>query len=549
MALVRASTQHLEGLEVSSPELLRAAPARLLLRRLGSIFSVSEGSADTFDMSQPVELIDAFLSHSWKSKGWLKTVALMYRVNLVRAVVVGLVVHALVHGLDHAGLTFLIPPVTPGYMFDGEQLLPYRWQLHYVPACLAFLVMLLFGQEVPFLPQTTCFLDKCCIHQTDNEKKMAGIRQLGGFLHRSKQMVILWQPEYFTRLWCVYEVAAFHFLNPHLHGLLHIVPLKLPLFTVTIFIFHLVASISLTILSPLLLFSSWHAPWVAETIPGRFQYVYLCAVLTCMMFFGLYLVPSFFFWKFCKWHMEDRRLLLDQLQNFSMDQTECFMESDRLLVEGKIQMWFGSTSEFERYVREELYDIVHLQLDRHGPMRYRMSVVGALPHFFISSTLGIHALEDGQWNMFWHLLLVMVVIVFCADAIALNLSLRLADTSFGDGVGIHKLTGPASMAFCFAFINGVACGMLTPAIHIGPAIGVALFFVLVTFLLYGGRERSSHIRRRLSRRLSGDSEKSEEEAKSSERDEEKVERGEKAEEREGDEPVFLDHDENAWYTI
>ena len=39
--------------------------------------------------------------------------------------------------------------------------------------------------------------------------KQEGIRSLGLFLRRSRKMFILWSPEYFTRLWCCFEVAAF----------------------------------------------------------------------------------------------------------------------------------------------------------------------------------------------------------------------------------------------------------------------------------------------------------------------------------------------------
>ena len=54
------------------------------------------------------------------------------------------------------------------------------------------------------------FLDKICIDQEDEARKSAGIASLGAFLASSNNFVVLFSPEYFTRLWCCYELAAFY---------------------------------------------------------------------------------------------------------------------------------------------------------------------------------------------------------------------------------------------------------------------------------------------------------------------------------------------------
>jgi len=57
-------------------------------------------------------------------------------------------------------------------------------------------------------PSDLVFLDKVCIHQTDPDKKQKGIDGLGGFLKKSKTVLVLWDASYFTRLWCTLEMAA-----------------------------------------------------------------------------------------------------------------------------------------------------------------------------------------------------------------------------------------------------------------------------------------------------------------------------------------------------
>ena len=64
------------------------------------------------------------------------------------------------------------------------------------------------------LCRRTYFVDGSCINQVDPEKKLLGIRSIGGFLSLSSQFIVLWDEQYFTRLWCVYELAVFRALNP-----------------------------------------------------------------------------------------------------------------------------------------------------------------------------------------------------------------------------------------------------------------------------------------------------------------------------------------------
>merc|ERR1719464_310770 len=52
------------------------------------------------------------------------------------------------------------------------------------------------------------FVDKFCIDQQNADRKIAAIHRLGGLLHHSRRLVILWTPQYFERLWCTFEIAS-----------------------------------------------------------------------------------------------------------------------------------------------------------------------------------------------------------------------------------------------------------------------------------------------------------------------------------------------------
>ena len=58
-------------------------------------------------------------------------------------------------------------------------------------------------------PQSRVFLDRICISQTDVALKTQAIFSLAGLLKKSDSMLILWDPSWTERLWCLFELAAF----------------------------------------------------------------------------------------------------------------------------------------------------------------------------------------------------------------------------------------------------------------------------------------------------------------------------------------------------
>jgi len=392
----------------------------------------------------------------------------------------------LMYGLELAGVGLPIPCVAPSYVVGGTSINQLRIDVHFVPPCFIFMLAIVFGQEVPGLPQTTCFLDKCCIHQTDPDLKMQGIQQLGGFLRSSRRLVILWQPEYLTRLWCAYELAAFHYIHDDLDGLIDLVPLKLPLLTMCLFCFHFVASLACAILVPLTVFSEWHARWMLENISVLGHVPYLFCVVVAIFFFGLYLIPGFFLWKFCMWHMDDRKTLMQQLRSFRVDALECYDTADRDFVAVKINTWFGSVTEFERLVRNDVARLVERKLADRGPMPWTMLFVGSLSHVFFSLSISIDLALRSEWQLFVRTSLVCVSLSCFTDAIAMNVGLRLADTSFGRG---SRFAGPLVVAVVFSLLNGLVLITLCTTLPLWIDVFVSALLGVLTWLLYGGWRR------------------------------------------------------------
>ena len=147
-----------------------------------------------YHLSKPIQCFDAFLSHDWGTPGWMKVWALLLIFNSVPAAFVALGVCV----------------CTCSLLMVGQ--LPGGWPTATISIYVSFLVILIFWQRIRNslgCRVPTVFLDCVCIAQHDEELKKAGIQALGGFLTQSQELLILWSPRTFERLWCNFELACF----------------------------------------------------------------------------------------------------------------------------------------------------------------------------------------------------------------------------------------------------------------------------------------------------------------------------------------------------
>lgn len=248
-----------------------------------------------------------------------------------------------------------------------------------------------------------------------------------------------------------------------------------------------VVAIASIAMLPLTIASRWHIGWMVSSVPPSLQYFHLFLAFF-IGFFGMYLLPAVFFWRFCKWHMRDRVTLLQQIRHFSVDQAQCTLDSDRTFVEVQISEWFGDIPTFEKYVRTDIARHVTSLMEKQGPIPYSMVVLASIGHILMCISYSISFLEAEEKSMkaFWHIVMAACLLCFCADAIAVNLVLRLASTSFGDQLEeaparSRKVAGPVATAFIFGLAKAMCGGLITPACPWWWCI-IVLFLTTVSML-------------------------------------------------------------------
>ena len=145
---------------------LRGVRLDRVLRGGARLLQNAQGSDATYRLSEPVVHLDAFVSHNWCVSRVKKLTALCFHYNMSLAVCASLLV-----GVPCAGLALV-----------GNVAVPVRLPFSAMCGMLAFFVFLFFGQDLVSFHASrlpTVFLDKACIHQTDEKLKARRHRKLG----------------------------------------------------------------------------------------------------------------------------------------------------------------------------------------------------------------------------------------------------------------------------------------------------------------------------------------------------------------------------------
>ncbi|CAE7273588.1 unnamed protein product [Symbiodinium natans] len=274
-------------------------------------------------MSGPVKSLDIFISHTWKTGGLPKMLALLVSSGIYLA----------------CPDCIVMPFVLQAYVMGFEALCPLApWML--IGACLGHVAGFL---SAPYFPLACtgachsgdiCFVDIACIHQKDSQLKQRGIYGIGGFLKCAKELRVLWTPPYLSRMWCIFELAAYRKANPT--GRISMAP---------IFIEHSVHLVAMAL---------WGGVWGYWAIQASGLLVAYGYFLGLLLPLAVALLPVVGIVHGLRHFFCAKHQLFQDLRHFRLASAECSEEFDAIFVHTAIQSWYGSTEAFEQFVQKTL---------------------------------------------------------------------------------------------------------------------------------------------------------------------------------------------------
>ena len=291
--------------------------------------------------SRPTDAIGEFWSHSWRGKAWRKILTLILLKNGVAAAIIGTLAACLGSALTY----YEVLPLFGGAPLWGNIL----------GACFFILTLFLWPSK------QNIFLDVACIDQDNPEKKGKGILSLGATLRRSKAFLLLWDPSYDKRLWCIFELAAFVRCNPE--NTVRIRPIFLGTCAFSLFTWCLLGTaISLGIQA-----ASWNLEnyWNEESYYSGIlaYYAFISVFFVSFTYVGCMMFRKYF---------HSIASFQERLLGFQLAETECYCcsnghagETNGELCVRCSRAWFGSESEFEEVCKTVLGASILSHLGSH----------------------------------------------------------------------------------------------------------------------------------------------------------------------------------------
>lgn len=319
----------------------RGTPLAHVLARCGEVIRRRpdslgvEARAKLFRKSEECARFDIFLSHSWRANGLHKYLALLVHLHGKSALLLGVVGAVLVAAYQFC---FGFP-----LGFFGRGRSPWdegygRVSLVEYAACIGLVWLGLFaGHRLLPSARKQCFLDCTCIAQTDEKLKQRAVGMLSGYLNMSDRLLLLWDPSYFSRLWCVYELAAYHHFSPA--APIDVLPLRLAVFVVST---QVVQACSVAVY---LLLTSTLSPYLEQ---HNYLVVFLPQLLMCTP--ALAAVS-----RFGARFRREQQTLVQQLEAFDARSAAATVATDRETILRSIgRMYRGGVDEFNAVVRTKL---------------------------------------------------------------------------------------------------------------------------------------------------------------------------------------------------
>eukprot|EP00435_Cladocopium_sp_Y103_P069559 s352_g33.t1 len=385
-------------------EIMRGMPLKNTLRNFGRMWRQSpldmteDERLHLWDAAFAVKEFDIFLSHTWHTRGVWKFLSLSLQLTWIHILLWGLGAAIFVEFLFFVDV---LPPLGSPWEVNIQGykgMAPFSlWAV--VGECTCVLPFLL-APWIPLANQRFAFLDVASIHQVDEDMKERGIYGLGGFLKASKELRILWSPPYLSRLWCIFELAAYRMANPA----------------------------GKIVLKPLFVEASVLACWLGmhvAMILWLVTMVYLASWGNLTFFLSL--VPFIPVFHSLRKNFLMKRQLLNDIQNFDLDAVECRTDFDKEFVHAAIVEWYGGKDAFTEYVRGPLQEELISKQRTGVQISYCMMLVAPFLSVGISTFVGLLKANVPVHVSLSYFLAGVVGLWFCWVAAMVQFALFLCD--------------------------------------------------------------------------------------------------------------------------
>ncbi|CAE7600090.1 Rai14 [Symbiodinium sp. CCMP2592] len=379
-SLVESIAEIISKMEPTRTEAVRATRVHNALRCLARPLRYR---GDFYHLSQSTSRLDAFWSHSWHGSVSGKVATLFFLHNARAATTAGTgaaVVACLAFGLG----------VLPDR--DGDS----WWCLSF--GCIAYSLTMLLWR-----PRELVFVDRVCISQVDPKLQAEGTFSLGAILKRTDTLLVLWDPSWARRLWCVYELAAF--IRSRTPG-------EKPRI----------------IIRPTILGFIMGAAWFALALGGfAFHWAHSIEVDSssglndfALLFIGIACCGLFFWYivHIAREYCREITIMYQHIRHFRVATAESLccavnhrlsgsdepIMCDREVMQKCINIWFGGIEAFEQHVQSDLCDLLVDQLANHMVSYWRLAEASPVFFWFFLDIVAHHlcyfvkhVAEDGSF--------------------------------------------------------------------------------------------------------------------------------------------------------
>ena len=299
-----------------------------------------------------------FWSHSWQTRASLKYACVLYLNNSLPAFCLGII-----FSLAAAG--FYIARILPAAA--GREHFECLWctPAGVIGCCAGLLV---------WKRRKLVFLDVACIDQRNPVRKAEGLISMGAFLRSSKRMLVLWDMSFTSRLWCVFELAAY--LHSHRGKKADLVVCPVSVGSVL-----LVGHFGLTMFYLLFIL-----------LPAAVSFYPYGALLMASLCFPSFTALAYVVLGHCR----SIETIHHEVRNFTIEhsssgccakghidrRTNEPIQCDREIMCRCIIAWFGSLQSFEDHVRGQVREVLIHQLT-HNTFTYWRMVQLTSPALFV----------------------------------------------------------------------------------------------------------------------------------------------------------------------